>query len=142
MQKLLAVLLLTMPLLPAQAADTVAEGIWQTIDYGVEGTWRIEQADDRLTIRLGNDFVTKNGPDLHLLLSPKPFAGLSNDNATEGALVAGLLKTSDDSTFFRKMKGVQSFTLPAGTQLSDYRTIVIHCVEFSHLWAGADLGTR
>jgi hypothetical protein len=35
------------------------------------------------------------------------------------------------------MQGAQSFTLPAGTRLSDYRTLVIHCVEFSHLWAGA-----
>jgi hypothetical protein len=57
----------------------------------------------------------------------------------DGALVAGLLQTRDDALFFRKMRGAQSFVLPAGTRLEDYRTIVIHCVEFSHLWAGGDI---
>lgn len=142
MHKLLVVLFLTIPFIPAQASEVVAEGAWRTFDYDVEGTWHIVQADDRLTVRLGDDFVTKNGPDLHVLLSPKPFAALNNDNAMEGALVAGLLVTRDDSTFFRKMKGAQSFTLPAGTRLADYQTIVIHCVEFSHLWAGGDLAVK
>ena len=139
MHKLLIILFLTMHFMPAQASEVIAEGTWRTIDYDVEGKWRIEQTGDRLTVRLGDDFVTKDGPDLHVLLSPKPFAELNNDNAMEGALVAGLLKTGDDSTFFRKMKGAQSFTLPAGTMLADYKTIVIHCVQFSHLWAGSDL---
>ena len=124
------------------AAEPVADGTWTTIDYDVEGIWLIEADGDRLTVRLGDDFVTKNGPDLHVLLSPKPLEELTNDNAMQGALVAGLLKTSDDSTFFRKMRGAQSFTLPTGTRLSDYRTLVIHCVEFSHLWAGAALPSR
>ena len=121
------------------AAEPVADGTWTTIDYDVVGVWQIEADGDRLTVRLGDDFVTKNGPDLHVLLSPKPLDELTNDNAMQGALVAGLLKTSDDSTFFRKMKGAQSFTLPAGTRLEEYRSIVIHCVEFSHLWAGGAL---
>ena len=132
MHKLLAVLFLTIPFIPAQASEIVAEGAWRTFDYDVEGTWHIVQADDRLTVRLGDDFVTKNGPDLHVLLSPKPFAALNNDNAMEDALVAGLLVTRDDSTFFRKMKGAQSFMLPAGTRLADYQTIVI-----IHMWTGA-----
>ncbi len=123
----------------SRAAEIVATGNWTTIDYAVEGVWRIEADGEQLTVRLGDDFVTKNGPDLHVLLSPKPLAELTNDNAMQGALVAGLLKTQDDSTFFRKMRGAQSFTLPAGTRLEDYRTLVIHCVEFSHLWAGAPL---
>jgi hypothetical protein len=126
----------------AHAAEVVAQGTWTRIDYDVQGVWRIEADGDRLTVRLGDDFVTKNGPDLHVLLSPQSLDELTNANAMQGALVAGLLQTNDDSTFFRKMQGAQSFTLPAGTRLADYRTLVIHCVEFSHLWAGAELTTN
>ena len=139
MHKLILAALLALVTMGSHAAEVVAQGSWTTIDYDVEGVWQIEADGDRLTVRLGDDFVTKNGPDLHVLLSPKPLAELTNDNAMQGALVAGLLKTTDDSTFFRKMKGAQSFTLPAGTRLEDYQTVVIHCVEFSHLWAGASL---
>ena len=139
MHKLILAALLALVTMGSHAAEVVAQGSWTTIDYDVEGVWRIEADGDRLTVHLGDDFVTKNGPDLHVLLSPKPLAELTNDNAMQGALVAGLLKTTDDSTFFRKMKGAQSFTLPAGTRLEDYQTLVIHCVEFAHLWAGASL---
>ena len=140
MPTLTRLLTLVLLCLPVQAAETVASGTWETIDYAVEGVWRIEAAQDgRLTVRLGDDFVTKDGPDLHLLLSPKPLPELTNANALEGALVAGRLQTSDDATFFRKMRGAQAFTLPEGTRLEDYRTLVIHCVEFSHLWAGSPL---
>ena len=139
MHKMILAALLALVTMGSHAAEVVAQGNWTTIDYDVEGVWQIEADGDRLTVRLGDDFVTKNGPDLHVLLSPKPLAELTNDNAMQGALVAGLLKTTDDSTFFRKMKGAQSFTLPAGTRLEDYQTVVIHCVEFSHLWAGASL---
>ena len=139
MHKMILAALLALVTMGSHAAEVVAQGSWTTIDYDVEGVWRIEADGDQLTVRLGDDFVTKNGPDLHVLLSPKPLEELTNDNAMQGALVAGLLETTDDSTFFRKMKGAQSFTLPAGTRLEDYRTVVIHCVEFSHLWAGASL---
>lgn len=139
MRYLLPILLLGLFASIGYAAEPVAQGTWTRIDYDVEGVWRIEAEDGRLTVRLSDDFETKNGPDLHVLLSPKPLDQLTNDNAMQGALVAGLLQTSDDSTFFRKMRGAQSFTLPAGTRLEDFRTLVIHCVEFSHLWAGAAL---
>ena len=139
MNKLILAMVLALAVTGSHAAELVAEGAWSRIDYDVEGVWRIEADGDHLTVHLGDDFVTKNGPDLHVLLSPKPLEELTNDNAMQGALVAGLLKTSDDSTFFRKMRGAQSFTLPAGTRLEEYRSIVIHCVEFSHLWAGGAL---
>lgn len=131
--------LLILLVVPAAAADVVAEGQWTTADYDVAGTWTIVEESGRLYVTLGDDFETKNGPDLHILLSPRPFAELTNGNAANGALVAGLLKTRDTSLFLKKMKGAQRLALPEGTDLGAYRSIVIHCVEFSHLWAGADL---
>jgi hypothetical protein len=67
---------------------------------------------------------------------------LTDANASQDALVVGLLKTSDDSPFFKKMKGTQRLVIPSEARLSDYRTILIHCVRYSHLWAGAELNLK
>lgn len=122
----------------ALAVEVVKSGTWTTIDYDVEGMWRIVDTGDGLAVELGEDFETKNGPDLHILLSPMSVGALSNENASSKALIVGLLQTTDGS-FFKKMKGPQTLPLPSGTTLSDYKSIVIHCVKFSHLWAGAPL---
>lgn len=123
----------------AAAAEVVAEGVWQKVDYAVAGSWRIVRDGGTYTVVLDDDFETKNGPDLHILLSPRPLAELTDETAGDGALVVGLLKTSDTALLFKKMKGAQSLELPPGTDPGAYRTILIHCVRFSHLWAGAPL---
>ena len=56
---------------PVFAADVVKGGAWKTIDYEVQGMWSIVDTGDGLAVELGEDFETKNGPDLHILLSPK-----------------------------------------------------------------------
>lgn len=140
MGRIIAGVALLLLALPVHAEQVIAQGSWTTADYAVKGIWRIvDDEQGRLLVKLGDDFETKNGPDLHILLSPKPFAEVTNENASEQALVAGLLKTRDTSVLFKKMKGAQSLTLPEGADLSHYRSILIHCVQFSHLWAGADL---
>ena len=126
----------------AQAQPIVAQGPWVKVDYEVSGQWKITRDGEQLFVELGDDFETKNGPDLHILLSPKPLSELTDANASRDALIVGLLKTRDDSTLFRKMKGAQRLEIPSGTRLSNYRTILIHCVRFSHLWAGGELNLK
>jgi len=126
----------------AQAQSIVAQGPWIKVDYEVAGQWKITRHGEQLFVELGDDFKTKNGPDLHVLLSPKPLAQLGDANASQDAIVVGLLKTSDDSAFFKKMKGAQRLAIPGEARLSDYRTILIHCVRYSHLWAGAELNLK
>jgi hypothetical protein len=123
----------------AQARSIVAQGPWIKVDYEVAGQWKITRHGEQLFVELGDDFETKNGPDLHVLLSPSSLEQLTDANASQDALVVGLLKTSDDSAFFKKMKGAQRLVIPGEARLSDYRTILIHCVRYSHLWAGAEL---
>jgi hypothetical protein len=126
----------------AQAQSIVAQGPWIEVDYEVAGQWKITRYGEQLFIELGDDFETKNGPDLHILLSPKPLKQLTDATASQDALVVGLLKTTDDSVVFKKMKGAQRLAIPGEARLSDYRTVLIHCVRFSHLWAGAELNLK
>ena len=126
----------------AQAQSIVAQGPWTKVDYEVAGHWKVTRHGEQLFVELDDDFETKNGPDLHILLSPKPLKQLTDANASQDALVVGLLQTNDDSVLFKKMKGAQRLAIPGEARLSDYRTIVIHCVRFSHLWAGAELNLK
>ena len=139
MARILLSLLLLLLNLPVNAEQLISQGSWTKADYAVKGVWRIVEDRGRLSVRLDEDFETKNGPDLHILLSPRRFSEVTNGNASDQALVVGLLKTSDPSVLFKKMKGAQSLVLPEGVDLSRYRSILLHCVQFSHLWAGADL---
>ncbi len=126
----------------AQAQSIVAQGPWVKADYEVAGIWKITRHGEQLFVELGDDFETKNGPDLHILLSPKPLNQLTDATASQDALVVGLLQSSDDSVLFKKMKGAQRLAIPSQARLSDYRTILIHCVRYSHLWAGAELNLK
>lgn len=114
-------------------------GKWQTIDFGVTGQWKIIQEEDGLYVVLDEQFTTKNGPDLHILLSPQPVSALTHSNTAEGALDVGLLKSADNSALFQKMKGAQRLKIAEGTDLQKYQSIAIHCVKYSHVWAAGSL---
>ncbi|MEO1235710.1 MAG: DM13 domain-containing protein [Planctomycetota bacterium] len=114
----------------ALAANTLDSGTWTKKSYKAKGSWSIVQDGDTLTIQLDSKFKTKKAPDLKLFLSPKPLGELNGKNATQGSLRIAALKSH---------KGAQSYTLPAGTDLSDYQTLIIHCEQFSKLWSGASI---
>ena len=132
-------LTLALCLSPAPAQQIVAQGTWENIDYDVGGRWQIVLRDGRYYVELDDEFDTKNGPDLHIVLSKQRLDRITDENATAQALIVGPLQTNDDSLFFKRMRGAQTIPVPAGTNLSSYRTILIHCVEHAHLWAGAPL---
>lgn len=83
----------------------------------------IESAANRYTIRLLEFFVTV-GPDLFVYLSPDP-----EDWARTALEVSAL----------RGYEGTFDYDVPAGTDMSEYRSVVIWCKSFSFLFAVAPL---
>jgi hypothetical protein len=81
----------------------------------------VEIEPGRYHLRL-DDFSVRNGPDLYVYLSPDP-AGW-----TEDAFEVGKLKATD---------GAFGYDLPAGTDPSRFRSALIWCKQFSHLFATA-----
>jgi len=81
----------------------------------------IEVEPGRFHLRL-EDFSVRNGPDLYVYLSP------AADDWTEDALELGLLKATDGSF---------GYDLPAGADPDAYRSAIIWCKQFSHLFATA-----
>lgn len=124
---------------PACAQQIVAQGTWEKVDYEVSGEWKIVLDNSQYHVQLDDRFDTRNGPDLHIVLSRQRLDRITDENAIHHALIVGELKTQDDSLFFKRMRGAQTLPLPPGTNLSSYRTILIHCVKLKHLWAGAPL---
>ncbi len=110
------------------AALTVATGEFQGTDdfhYGSGTASIIEVEPGRFHLRL-EDFSVRNGPDLYVYLSPSP------DDWTEDALELGVLKATDGSF---------GYDLPPGTDPVAYRSAIIWCKQFSHLFATAPFGS-
>lgn len=69
-------------------------------------------------------FSVRNGPDLYVYLSPNP------DGYAKDAIELGRLKATD---------GAFNYDIPAGTDLSNVRSVIVWCKQFSHLFAVAPL---
>lgn len=99
-------------------------GTWTKKENTINGSWSITESGDKKVISL-KGFKTASAPDLKIFLSPKSTSEVSSKNATKGSVLVAKLKTT---------KGDQSYTLPAGIDLSKYKSVVIHCQRFSKLW--------
>lgn len=82
-----------------------------------------EAAPGRYTLRV-EDFSVQNGPDLYVYLSTNP-QGYAAD-----ATNLGRLKASD---------GAFNYDIPAGTDISRIKSVIVWCRQFSVLFATATL---
>lgn len=84
------------------------------------GSVRIYQENDQYKLALEN-YSIESGPDLKVYLSktdsPTEFINLGNVNATT------------------------RYSIPANTNFSDYKFVLIHCQQYNHLFAVAELKT-
>ena len=81
----------------------------------------IEVRPGRFHLRL-EDFSVRNGPDLYVYLST------AADDYAKGSLELGRLKATDGSF---------GYDVPEGTDVSRFRSAIIWCKQFSHLFAVA-----
>lgn len=94
-------------------------------------SWSIVRREDGIYVILDEKFKTEKGPDLFILLSPKRYSGVTDSNASIGAYKVAPLKRFKGAGQYRIMDD--------NLDISQYRSILIHCVEYSHLWAGSDI---
>jgi hypothetical protein len=109
------------------AAVTVTSGEFEGTDefhFGHGTASLIEVEPGRYNLRF-DDFSVRNGPDLYVYLST------AADGYADDALELGRLKATDGSF---------GYGLPAGTDPSRFRSAIIWCKQFSHLFAVARFG--
>ena len=116
------------------SSDEVKIASGRFVDKGgqkTSGTFFLERVGEDLRLVLGDDFRTDEGPDLHVVLTSTTVAEAGNDNAmAEGAEVVSKLA---------KQAGEQVYDLRDDLRLDQYNSVVIHCIEFSHLYGAAPL---
>ncbi|RRR66489.1 MAG: hypothetical protein EI684_20650 [Candidatus Viridilinea halotolerans] len=98
--------------------------------YSGEGTATIYQgADGQLLLRF-EDFAVTNAPDLVVGLSGHPAPRSSAETYDQGYVQLDSLRGN---------RGNQNYVLPAGFDLTDYRSVVIYCRAFSVVVSTAEL---
>ena len=105
-------------------ASTVATGEFNGTDdfhFGHGTASIVEVQPGRYRLRLA-DFSVRNGPDLFVYLSP------DEDGYVDDALELGKLKATDGSF---------GYDLPDGVDPARFRSALIWCKQFSHLFAVA-----
>src|SRR5437667_12174867 len=90
-----------------------------------------QEVDGKLVLRLTN-FKTSNGPDVHVILV-----------ATKDAMDdANFLKDNTEKVELGKLKGNdgdQNYEIPAGTDLTKFRTVSIYCERSNENFGAAPL---
>ena len=114
---------LSLPPNPLVAAES--EGTWTKAEVKTKGTWSIEGR----TLKL-HGLSTRSAPDLKLILSPHAVGDLQSANAMIDAVVISPLQSHH---------GDQVYSLPAHVDLSKYRSIGIHCQQYTKLFAKSAL---
>lgn len=114
----------------AANAEVTKQGKWVKKSYKVNGTWQIIKEDGKTFIQFSNDFKTKSAPDLKIFLSKKSAKEVKNKTAVPGSKFIAKLK---------KVKGSQRYEIPASVNIDDYQSLLIHCQQYTKLWAAGDL---
>lgn len=122
-------LLLVAPL-PAAATEILASGQWTNKGYDIHGEWKIVARDGGRYIVFDDDFKTRSGPDLKVYLSSRSLAVVTGETAASGSVEIAALQSPH---------GAQEYEIPVHLNLDDYRSLLIHCKAYSHLWGGGQI---
>lgn len=114
----------------AGAPSTAGGGRFQSYAHQTSGELKVVKADGKTYVRFEN-FKTDNGPDLVVYLSPTASTGPEGSFA-DNPVNLGELKGN---------VGNQNYEVPAGTDLSKYRSVVVWCKRFSVAFGAAPLTT-
>lgn len=129
MNKLLFILAVT--IFVSSTAFPQKGNTWVKKNYSVSGSWSVKVENGRSYLVLQSDFATKKGPDLKLFLTEKTASSIGKNEAVEKhGIFLGDLKSN---------KGKQKFLLPSGISMADFKSLVIHCEEYTKVWGAAPL---
>jgi len=114
------------------SAKTLFTGKFHGKVHKTEGRATVyQEADGKVVLRLTN-FKTSNGPDVHVILV-----------ATKDAMDdANFLKSNIERVELGALKGNegdQNYEIPAGTDLTKFRTVSIYCERFNANFGAAPL---
>ena len=111
-------------------SETLASGDWTNKGYDIHGNWKIVAQNGKRYIVFDENFKTRRGPDLKVYLSSRPLASVTDRTVEPNSVEIAPLKSA---------RGAQEYEIPPDLELGDYRSLLIHCKAYSHLWGGAKI---
>ena len=96
----------------------------------LRGDWQIVEDNGNYFIELSDNFKAKQGPDVKIFLSPTAADDVTGNNAVDGSVFV---------TQISDFEGSARFAIPAGTDVSQFESLVFHCEAFSKLWGSSAL---
>jgi len=97
-----------------------------------EGSWKIVKSGDKHQVVFGNDFNAKKAPDLKIFLSKADFDDIESKNALKNGAPVFVAKLT-------AYKGAATYDIPSNIDINQYKTIIVHCEEYTKLWGGSPL---
>jgi len=121
------------PSLAPAGPVVLAEGSFVTHEHATTGTARIVRTPDGASRLELVNLATSDGPDLRVWLTDQPVSAKMDGFDKGKYLELGRLKGN---------RGDQVYPIPAGTDLSGYRSVTIWCIRFSVSFGAAPLTVR
>lgn len=116
---------------PLSEGDVIASGDdWTKKTNKITGRWEIASTESGRVLRFDGTFKTKNAPDLKIVLSPLTIKAAKNSNALAGGTVISPLSSP---------KGAQEYAIPESVDLGAFRSLLIHCEQYTKLWGAVPL---
>jgi len=115
----------------AEGGTILATGQFSGADASHKGAGQVAVIDQNgQTIVRFTEFEVTNGPDLYVWLVKAGNIQKSADVKASEWIELGVLKGNI---------GDQNYSLPAGTDISEYQTVIVWCRQFGVLFAAAAL---
>jgi len=95
----------------------------------INGDWAFKQEGNKTYIVFYANFKTKKGPDLKIFLTKKNMDQVTSKNALDASIFLENLKSNG---------GEQKYLIPSSIDISQYKSIIIHCKKYTILWGGSN----
>lgn len=118
---------------PTAAPPEVLSGAFVKEEVLVTGSYTLDPATGQLVF--SEDFLVSTGPALHVILSGA--SDLTVDYVTFSQMVTGAAYLELGA--LAAPEGAQTYTVPQGTDLTQFNTVVIWCADFDVAFAAAAL---
>lgn len=132
--KIISIFLIFISLSFTSSQEVVFEGEFDNYSRWTtfEGTWKIVKNADQHQIVFGEDFEAKKAPDLKIFLSKADLDDIESKNALKDGEPIFVAKLTS-------YKGAATYDVPASIDITKYKTIIVHCEEYTKLWGGSAL---
>ena len=117
----------------SNASALNAKGKFKKKSHKIKGAWALVEIEDKQVLAFHDNFKTKGGTELKIVLSKKSIRSLSKNPTFEAPLTLSAIRSNE---------GDQNYVVPSHINLEDYQSIVLHSEADNVLFGGFDIPSK